>query len=64
MDYEYIKDSTLISYARRIERARMKLAGCSLTATSISRHANPFVIEIQGDTLIMRKGWREAMKAA
>lgn len=52
------------AYARRIENANMKAEGHSLTASSIARRANSFVVDIRSDTntMIVKKGWREAMK--
>ena len=54
---EMITQKQWDSYARRIERRKLKLNGCSLSAASISRRANCFIVDV-------RKGWREAMRAA
>jgi len=62
---EHIKGSQIRSYAKRLERANLKCHGSSLTAGSIAAAANPFIDEIEEmyeDSLIMREGWREAMK--
>ena len=52
------------SYARRVEKQRMKENGKSLTAAGIARHANHCICEIQNDLMIVRKGWRQAMATA
>ena len=51
--------------ARRIERKNLELHGSSLTSSGIARKANDFIIEIQDDQkgMMVKKGWRDAMKA-
>jgi len=62
---EMITEKQFDSYARRIERRNLKLRGRSLTALSISRRANCFIVDIRNDgTLLVRDGWREAMRLA
>ncbi len=67
MDYEYISNTKLDSYARRLEKKNLREKGRSLCATGISRAANPFIIEIRDShndkcTVVIKEGWREAMK--
>jgi len=63
---EYISNKTFTSYARRIERERMRKNGESLTAGSIARAAQGFIVEVRDDgrNLIVRTGWRDAMRLA
>lgn len=64
MDYEYINSKQWQSYAKRVERANMKANGQSLTFGGIASRANQFIVELRGEgTMVVRKGWREAMKA-
>jgi len=52
------------NYAKRIERKNLRECGRSLTFSGIANRANRFVIDIQPDhkVMIVKKGWREAMK--
>lgn len=54
------------NYAKRIETANLKACGASLTYLSISIRARKYIVEERSDnkTMIVRKGWREAMKQA
>lgn len=54
------------SYAKRCERVAMKENGESLTVGGIASRANEHIIEVRdnGKTLIVRDGWKEAMRAA
>jgi len=63
---EYVTKRTWDNMARRLERERLDAFGSSLTAGSIARYANSYIIETFGDgtPLFVRKGWREAMIAA
>jgi hypothetical protein len=64
-DIEYISRKQWFSYARRIEKRNLKETGRSLTYTGIQQRARSFVVSIQidTDTMIVKKGWRDAMKA-
>lgn len=66
MELEYISNKAWMSYAKRIERERMKAKGESLTFTAIARAAHGFIVESRSDdaTLIVRRGWRAAMRLA
>ena len=60
---EFISGRQWDSYARRIERANIKATGQSITFTGIARRAQSFIIEmLENDTMLVHKGWREAMK--
>ncbi len=59
---EYVTDKQWCMCAKRIEKKNLKRHGKSLTFTGIARKANDFIIEIQEDCMIVRQGWREAMK--
>ncbi len=64
-DYEAITIKQFDSYARRCERANLKQYAKSLTAGSIANRAQPYILECQGeDVLIIKPGWRDAMKSA
>lgn len=54
------------NYAKRIETANIKSCGTSLTYLSISSRAQKYIVEERPDnqTMVVRKGWREAMKQA
>lgn len=53
------------NYAKWLEKQNLKTKGRSLSFSSIAMGANNFIIEIQSDLkmIIVRRGWREAMKA-
>ena len=64
MDTEFVTHLQWQSYAKRIERANLKASGTSLTFTGIAHRASGYIVEIWDDEggMIVRKGWREAMK--
>lgn len=64
MNYEYVNNTKIESYAKRIEKKNLKTKGISLSFSAIARRANCFVIEIMDKTVIIRNGWRNAMKEA
>ncbi|MGO9016714.1 MAG: hypothetical protein ACLQVJ_00025 [Syntrophobacteraceae bacterium] len=66
MNTEFVAHRTWDAYARRLERKNLKEHGKSFAATSISRHANTFIVEIRDDRkgMIVLSGWRQAMKEA
>ena len=65
MSTEYIKGRTWDSYARRLERANMRRCGRSLTAGGIAAGARGYIVELrESDIMIVRAGWRDAMRAA
>ena len=59
-----IRNKDLEAYATRLERKCMREHGASLSAGSISRHANPFVTEIRDELVFLSGDWRGAMRAA
>lgn len=63
---EVIKGKQWDSYARRIERRNLKANGSSLSAASITMRARGYIVDIRNDegTMVVRKGWREAMRLA
>lgn len=61
---EWITPKQWESYARRVEKKRLKEAGKSMTAGSIARQANHCICEVQANLMIVRKGWRQAMETA
>lgn len=65
LETEYISRQQFDSYSRRIERAYLKKNHHSLTASGIARYTIQYIVEIRdsGKTLLMKAGWREAMKA-
>jgi hypothetical protein len=64
VETECITHAQWYGYARRIEKANLRRAGRSLTFSCIAAQANRFIIELYDkDTMIVRKGWRDAMKA-
>lgn len=65
VDTEIVTHRIWDGYARRLERANLRREGRSLSFTSIAAQANPFIVELfSKDSMIVRKGWREAMKSA
>ena len=64
METEVITYRRWDSYAKRIERKKLKERGKSLTFTGIERRANDYIVEVRPDekTMVVKKGWREAMK--
>ncbi len=63
-DTEWIAIGQWHSYARRIERRHLRQYGTSLASTAIARRASPFIVEIQTARLLVRAGWRQAMRQA
>lgn len=61
---EFITNRQWDSYARRLERSSLRTHGKSLTATSIARYANCYVVEVCEGGAFVRSGWRKAMKDA
>lgn len=61
---EVIKDSTFTNYAKRIERENLREFGSSLSFSGIAHRASLMVKEVRPDegTLIVYKGWRDAMR--
>lgn len=61
---EFVTNRQWNSYACRIQNANLKKYGTSLSATGIARRASIFIIDIQNDRdgMIVKTGWREAMK--
>lgn len=66
MDTEFVTDAQWDSYAHRVMSANLKRDGHSLSPSGIARRANTFIVDIQSDRkgMIVKKGWREAMKQA
>lgn len=62
METEVVTHRQWDSYAARIERKNLKEHGHSLSRASIAYRANAYIIEIREDTMIVRTGWREAMR--
>lgn len=62
METEVVTRRQWDNYAARIERKNLKERGHSLTRTAIAYRANSYIIEIREDTMIVRTGWREAMR--
>lgn len=54
------------SYARRIERRNLKTDGVSLSAGSIKMRVRGYIVDIRlgEQTMLVRKGWRAAMREA
>ena len=65
-EIEFVTYKQFDSCAYRLEKHNLKRYNQSLTAGSIARHGNPYIIEIQPDRkgMLIRLGWREAMKRA
>lgn len=63
---EFVTDRQWDSYARRLEKKNLKERGESLTAGSIARRANRFVVDVRPDQkgMIVEVGWRLAMQDA
>ena len=65
MSTEYVTTRTWDTFARRLERERLRAFGSSLSACSIARAANTYIIETSDDRpMFVRIGWRAAMIAA
>lgn len=62
METEVVTHRQWDSYATRIERKNLREHGRSLCRTAIARRAYDHIIEIREDTMIVRPGWREAMR--
>lgn len=64
LDTEFVTHRQWNGYASRIQNANLKKHGTSLTATGIARRASTFILDIQNDRngMVVKKGWREAMK--
>lgn len=59
---EFISRRQWHAYASRVYRATMKREGRSLTQVGIERRASAYITEIREDGLVVKAGWREAMK--
>jgi hypothetical protein len=62
MDTEFITHRQWDNYAKRVEKRNLRQHGSSLTFTAIAHRASAFIVEIRSEGMIVRKGWREAMK--
>ena len=62
---EFVTHNQWDRYTNRVMRENCKVHGSSLSPAGISHLAHPFIEEIQDDRkgMIVKKGWREAMKA-
>ena len=63
-DTEWISIRQWNSYARRIERRRLRQYGMSWSSTTIARRASAYIVEIQTERIRVRTGWRQAMQQA
>lgn len=61
---EYVTFREWDSYARRIERANLRRDGRSLSFTGIAARAQKHIIECQRGGMVVRPGWRQAMREA
>ncbi len=61
---EFVTDRQWDGCALRIERKNRREHGQSLTCTAISSRAHDHIVEIRSDQggMLVRKGWRAAMK--
>jgi len=65
METEIIDNRLIENYGTRLERKNLRQFHRSLSRGSICRAADSFVVEILPDLmLIIRRGWREAMREA
>lgn len=60
--HEFVTDKQWDAYCSRVFNANIKRCGSSLSPTGISRRAHSHIIEHRDNGLIVRKGWRVAMK--
>jgi len=61
---EFVTNRQWDGLARRLERRNLKERQTSLSALAISNAANKYIVEIQSDRdgMIVRAGWRDAMR--
>jgi hypothetical protein len=52
------------SYARRVERRHLRQYSVSWSATTIAQRASACIVEIQTERMLVRAGWRQAMRQA
>lgn len=63
-EIEFVTNRQWDGLSIRLEKKNLREKGKSLSATSIARAANSFIVEIQSDRdgMLVRPGWREAMR--